>query len=380
MLPNSEKFQQFVISQLESSTFKTSYDDDKSHVFHTSLDSTIHLLKWTLETKNKNGEPFQYLPGFVDIFEPNAFADRFQDDYYIGLYTAIFVSVSEFAMFCFAQEDFFSEMGDSSKEKSPIPWDHRVPGLWLLDYTKQGGHVENKHSHALIPKDTERYHLSTCLTFLMVRFIWLHEFSHCFNGHVALVQDKNIALRLYEVTPMQVADFKIANHQPDDEKEARKILRHLEHDADQSAFWGGVNIQLGELENIQALIDLPDEQRMKLTFFANYVMPWLFEQYQNYSGTDNQQTHPEPIERLEYVFETAKKRVLSQHPELDNLNEEVLRQFDIIRKKIPALYRTEALTDLFNNASMEHRHTNFDDYHSELLKKLQSYEYSSNQK
>lgn len=376
MLPNSEKFQQFAITQLKSAAFTTSYEEDSSHLFHTSLDSTIHLLKWTLKTKNKNGEPFQYLPGFADIYEPNAFADRYQNDYYIGLYTAMFVSVSEFAMFCFAQEDFFSEMGDSSKENSPAPWDHRVPGLWLIDFTKHGGHVDNKHSRTLIPKDPERYQLSTCLTFLMVRFIWLHELSHCLNGHVALVQNNNIALRLYEVTPMQVADFKTSNHQQMEDAEVQKILRHLEYDADQSAFLGGINIQLGDLENLQALINLPYEQRIKLTLFASYVMPWLFEQYQDYYGINHQETHPEPIERLEYVFETAKERVLSQHPELGNINKEVLRQFDTIRKKIPSLYNTEKLVDLFNNASMKNRYADFEVFHNDLLQRLQPFQYS----
>ena len=267
-------------------------------------------------------------------------------------------------------------MGDAAKETSPDPWDHRVPGLWLLDYTKQHGHVELQHSRTLIPKDPERYHLSTCLAFLMLRFIWLHELSHCFNGHVAMVQDKAIALRLYEVTPMQALAQKVQQRPAFSDEDCRNILRHIEHDADQSAFWGGVNIQLGKLENIQALIDLPDEQRLKLNLFANYVMPWLFEQYENYSGIA-QRTHPEPIERLEYVFETSRDRFLSQHPELTNLNKAVLNQFDIIRQKIPALYQTEALLDLFTHASLENRHTNFDAEHSDLLQTLQSFQFTT---
>jgi len=266
-------------------------------------------------------------------------------------------------------------MGNSKLETSPEPWDDRVPGLWLLDYTKHGGHVENQHSQTLIPKDTERYHLSTCLSFLMARYVWLHELAHCFNGHVNLVQDQKIALRLYEVSPMQAA-VRRSNAEHD---EATKILlQHLEHDADQSAFWGSVNLQLGNLENIQNIIDMSKEQRLKLVLFASYAMPWLFEQYQGYLGSDNSGTHPEPIDRLEYVFETSKTRMLSQHPELTQLNEQVITQFDSIRQKIPSLYRSDRLRTLFKRAAMNDTQSGFNDTHADILQRLKDYQFSEN--
>jgi hypothetical protein len=366
------KFGNFAASQLDTSEFVTSYDDDNSQIFHTSLDSTLHLLRWTLNARNTTGTKFSFHAGFVDIFSPNAFADQFEHEHYIGLHTAMFVSISEFAMFCFAQRDFFTEIGNSKNETSPEPWDHRVPGLWLLDNTKHGGHVENIHSQTLIPKDSERYHYSTCLSFLMARFVWLHELSHCFNGHVDLVQKRNIVLRLYEIAPMQAV---IRRGVETENAQAEKLLKHLEHDADQSAFWGGVNLQLGELENIQTIIEMPQEQRLKLVLFASYAMPWLFEQYQAYLGSDQSQSHPEPIDRLEYLFETAKTRLLSQHPELAELNQVVLNQFDMIRKKIPSLYRSDSLKELFARAAMNKGLSGFDEYHTNLLDDLKAYEF-----
>ena len=357
-------FANFAEQRLQTREFVTSYEDDNSQIFHTSLDSSMHLLQWTLNTKNAAGLPFRFHAGFVDIFSPNAFADRFDGQYFIGLHSAMFVSLSEFAMFCFAQKDFFSEIGNAQMETSPEPWDDRVPGLWLLDHTKQGGHVENMHSQTLIPKDPERYHFSTCLSFLMVRFVWLHELSHCFNGHVDLVQERDIALRLYEVSHLQAA---VRRGDKDGDGETAKLLQHLEHDADQSAFWGGVNLQLGGLENIQTIIDMPKEQRLKLVLFASYAMPWLFEQYQAYLGSVDSQTHPEPIDRLEYLFETAKTRLLSQHPELAQINDTVLSQFDAIRRKIPSLYQSGSLRKLFERAAMGKRQTDFDDCHADLL-------------
>ena len=366
-------FANFAEQRLQTREFVTSYEDDSSQIFHTSLDSSMHLLRWTLNAKNAGGLPFQFHAGFVDIFSPNAFADRFEGQYFIGLHSAMFVSISEFAMFCFAQEDFFAEMGHAKSESSPEPWDDRVPGLWLLDYTKKDGHVENKHSQKLIPKDTERYHLSTCLSFLMTRFVWLHELSHCFNGHVDLVQERDIALRLYEVSPLQAA---VRRRGKKDDTKNLKLLRHLEHDADQSAFWGGVNLQLGGLENIQTIIDMPEEQRLKMVLFASYAMPWLFEQYQAYLGSGDSQTHPEPIDRLEYLFETAKSRLLSQHPALAEINATVLNQFDAVRSKIPSLYKSASLQTLFNEAGMNKRQSDFDEYHADLLKRLKVYQFS----
>lgn len=374
-MKNASKFSIFAQSKLNNAEFVTSYDDAKSQIFHTSLDSSRHLLRWTLRAQNLQGKMFNFHAGFVDIFTPNAFADRFESEHYIGLHSAMFVSISEFAMFCFAQQDFFSEMGNTELETSPEPWDERVPGLWLLDYTKHGGHVETKHSRSLIPKDSERYHLSTCLSFLMTRFVWLHELSHCYNGHVDLVQDRDIALRLYEVSAMQAA---VRRGSKEHDLQTQKLLKHLEHDADQSAFWGGINLQLGNLENIQAIIDMSKDQRVKLVLFASYAMPWLFEQYQSYLGSDNSETHPEPIDRLEYLFETTKTRILSQHPELVELNKEVLNQFDIIRRKIPSLYRSDSLRDLFKKAAMNDKQSDFYEYHAEVLEDLKAYQFSQN--
>ena len=123
---------------------------------------------------------------------------------------------------------------------------------------------------------------------------------------------------------------------------------------------------------------MPKELRLKLVLFASYTMPWLFEQYQSYLGSDNSETHPEPIDRLEYVFETAKTRMLSQHPELVDLNDEVLNQFDIIRRKIPSLYRSDSLRGLFKQAAMNDKQSDFDEYHAEVLEDLKAYQFSQN--
>jgi len=77
-MENISKFGQFAKSCLNSEEFVTSYNDDQSQIFHTSLDSSIHLLQWTLRARNPNQTYFKFHAGFVDIFTPNAFADKFE--------------------------------------------------------------------------------------------------------------------------------------------------------------------------------------------------------------------------------------------------------------------------------------------------------------
>lgn len=150
---NSDLFTMFAARRLNATALVTSDDDEKTRDFHMSLNSAYHLFKWTLDTRNPNGRLFQYHPGFITTPTPNALADQVDRQYFIGLHEQMFVSVSEFALFCFAQSDFFAEMGDASKETSPPPWDETVPGLWLIDNTTQGGSVGEEHSHQLIPTD-----------------------------------------------------------------------------------------------------------------------------------------------------------------------------------------------------------------------------------
>lgn len=370
---NFEKFKRFAKVRLQTTAFETSLESDNSHNFHTSIESAYHQFKWTHGAQNQLKEEFQLVAGFVDTFTPNALADRFEGTHFISMHVALFVAINEFAMFCFAQREFFPDVGDASQEVSPKPWDNRVPGLWLIDHTSQGGKVENKHSRRLIPKNPDRYIMSQYLAFLMTRFVWLHELSHCFNGHVAYVQHHNLALRLYEVSEKLPA---VEVGKKSNSSEIEEIFKCLEFDADQSAFWASCNIQLNNLENIEGIRQLDLGLRLRLTLFGSYSMTWMFEQFQNYLETQHGNSHPSPTLRLYNLLQTATSNVLPLHGSLPSLNHTVLGQFDIIRKRIPSIYDSESLQNLTFDSSEMILLANFEKARTRQIKTLEKYQFS----
>lgn len=367
------RFKRFAETRLQTTAFETSMDSDQSHIFHTSVESAHHQFNWTRGARNARNEEFGLTAGFLDTFSPNALADRFESHYFIGVHVPLFVAISEFSMFCFAQRDFFADVGDPSKETSPAPWDDRVPGLWLIDNTSKGGRVGNEHSRHLIPKDPDRYIMSMYLSFLLTRFVWLHELAHCFNGHVDYVQQHNLALRLYELPEALPAAQRKSGLSRSD---IADTFQCLEFDADQSAFWANCNIQIGQLENIEGISALDRNLRIRLALFGSYAMTWLFEQFQNYAATGDEISHPKPLERLLFLFETASDRLLAQNPEITPLNDNALNQFDTVRARIPVLYGTEQLRSMFHSKNDDTRANQLRDKREIILKELEAFQFS----
>tara|TARA_R110002072_G_scaffold150788_2_gene299379 strand:- start:14891 stop:16009 length:1119 start_codon:yes stop_codon:yes gene_type:complete len=363
-------FEKFAKDRLLTTAFETSADSESSHIFHSSLESAKYQFQWTHGAKNPRGEEFHLVAGFLDTFSPNALADHFEGSYFIGINIALFVAINEFALFCFAQRDFFPEVGDPTKETSPAPWDDRVPGLWLIDNTAKGGGVENRHSSYLIPKDPERYIMSQYLSFLMTRFVWLHELAHCFNGHVDFVQRHGLALRLNELPAVQ-------RRSQEQDKAYASTFQCLEFDADQSAFWANCNIQLRGLENIEGIRELDTALRLRLALFGSYAMTWLFEQFQNYASTLNEDTHPRPLERLQFLFKTAREKLLTLHPEVAEHNFYAIGQFDKVRLRIPVMYGSDYLLEMFSSPSINANAAQLHAKRLRILKELEMFQYSS---
>lgn len=338
-------FQEFANNRLNCSAFQTCPDDPKSDLFDLSVESARVQFSWTGKSTNQAGKVFRLNAGFLDDLRPNALADFHEDQHFIAMHSSLFVAINEFAMFCFAQRDFFDDVGNPSIEISPKPWDDQVPGIWLLDHTIRGGHVTDNHSRALIPRDPYRFEISQYLAFLMARFVWLHELAHCYNGHIGYVQKFNLALRLYEVSdPINALEFSKSN--PDFSKnDISETLKCLEFDADSSAFWASCNIQLGAFENIEGIMRLDQELRVRLTLFGSYAMVWLFEQFQTYMNSRQNISHPEPTMRLQNLFRTASSRILPLSNEMKMSHENALQQFDAVNSAIPTLYDKSGLDD-----------------------------------
>lgn len=331
------QFKRLVEERLEAAALDVWDGDLKNHTFRMSLASALQHLDVVSEWRNEAGEPLSVLPGYVDRMRPNAVADRDGATHVVGMYTPLFAAVNEFAMFCFTQRGFFADVGDPSREAPPPPPDGHVPGLWLLRHTLAGGKVEDHHSAELTPKDPQRYNASLYLGYLMARFVWFHEYAHCFNGHVAYVQNTGFALRLYEVSETPITSSSVGSTDPRDDE-----LRSLELDADEAALWASWQVQATEQENFESFAPLAQDLRKRLTLFGAYAMTWLFEEFQNFMESRGGHTHPAPYLRLQNMLHLARQRFTSRGDR--ELQERVWKEFDHIACAVPNMYRSDNLT------------------------------------
>ncbi len=345
MASDFEQFRNYASTVLKAKAFETDSGKESAHLFRASLETTQGHINWTSGAKNAHGEIFRLTPGFLDIYQPNALADRHNGRFIIAMHSALFVAITEFTMFCFAQRGFFSDIGDAAIETSPTPINDRPPGLWLIDLTNTGGRVNAEHNARLIPKCTDRYVMSIYLALLMARFVWMHELAHCFNGHVGLIHDQGIAIRLYESQdPQTLIGFSRPSHNMADRS---KRLHCLELDADQSALSSSMRIQTDDnLENIVGIAELDKQTRQRLMLFGSYAMTWLFEEFQVYLNAQGGETHPLPYLRLHGLMQTSAKILPAHINNFTAMDAEVCSQFDFVRRSIPGFYESKSvLTD-----------------------------------
>jgi hypothetical protein len=344
-LTHSE-IERFAKERLGTTVFVPREDNDDTHIFFASLESAVEQFRWTSKAVNAEQEPFRLNVGFLDTFSPNALAEKFEGEYFLGIHVALFVAINEFAMFCFAQRDFFPEIGDPTKETSPSPWNERLPGIWLIDNTLQGGGVDYEHSKRLIPTDPERYICSQLLAFLMTRFVWLHELSHCFNGHVDLVQNQGISMRLHELPYGLSLTGKSKPTARSITNEQKEALRCLELDADESAFFASCAVQMRNMENIEGIRELDPAVALRLTIFGCYAMVCLFDAFQDYAKSALGETHPTPSLRLQNILQTAQDRLFAEADDFEQIHQDGLTEFDPVKAAIPTMFMFGTLSDM----------------------------------
>lgn len=310
---------------------------DSVALFRNSLSSALGHIRLQRAPRDAKGEALQFSAGFLDRMMPNAIADQIQGHHFIAVNTALFVAIQEFAMFCFTQRELFSDIGDSSLEVSPTPIDDQVPGLWLLTYTTGGGRKADELGKSIVPRDGDRYLASIYLGLLMVRFVWLHEFQHCFSGHVRFVQSTDRALHLNEIEE-PASLLQPSRRRRDD---SRAILKSLELEADRNAFWTSCRIHTDNRENIAGLAKMSPSSRLRLTLFGCYAMTWLFDEFQNYLDSQQGHTHPAPYLRLQNLVTTAANHLQPLHAEFEALHRDACMQFDAMQRAIPSIYKSE---------------------------------------
>ncbi len=371
---NFDLFKRFARERLQASAFHADGEKDSEYLFHASLNSTDALMAWAAGATNRCGETFEVIPGFVDIYRPNAFADRFESKYFLGMYSAMFVAVAEFAMYCMTQSDFMSGIGRAELETSPSPEDSHAPGLWLINRTKMGGRVHERHSQKLTPRCDIRYQTSIYLCLLMARFAWLHEMAHAFNGHVAYTSANGMSSRINEVAePHALVEYDLGQ---DKEDEKARVMRCLEFDADQSAFWASINIQIRDLENIEGIRAIDQTTRLSLALFGAYAMTWLFGEFQAECGSVKNFTHPEPHLRLQNLIKVGTDRVVPLVNGFDEINTQVCREFDAIRNSIPGIFLPGDLLSESGNRQIQIALAESLDQVKAMQEALQAYQFS----
>jgi len=112
---------------------------ENESIFALSLASFQHLIKNSLDIKNKAGSRFRIYPAFVENSVPNAFASLEQGVHLCGIHGGLASALLGLCLYCFAQKDFFTGAGNVSMEISPQLPDGTNPLYHLLDFVAEHG-------------------------------------------------------------------------------------------------------------------------------------------------------------------------------------------------------------------------------------------------
>lgn len=281
-------------------------------------------MRQSFGNRRADGREFRVFPAYVDCASADAFAAEVGDLHLCGVTIGLAVSFFEFSLFCFSQASMFEDLGNLSDEESPSPIDGYPPGFWM----REPGATLNEdaflaQARTLLPHDPDRYTLAILLASLMTRFVWFHELFHCLNGHVGLIGSRGSALSFHENQVREKAGLT-----------AHDLMR-LEFDADQSAFHVACKVQLAEIENIEALQNLPKRTRLQLTIFAAYATTWIIEEYNSRLDQTPSSDHPDPYQRLHNLIRTLASNLAPEIADVSSLHECVLAEMDNLASLVP---------------------------------------------
>lgn len=171
------KFEQALRAQ--GSYFDPTQVADPSRTFLTSMlaviDGDIQLIK---ESAAQRG--FE-LPtpslAFISDFELNAFADKFEDEYCIGINIGAIYVLNDVFNKIFSSQTAFPNYGDPTREQGIL--------ADVNPHIKDASVLFRNPAHqGQVPADPERANAAALLTVLAARFLALHEYGHIVNGHV----------------------------------------------------------------------------------------------------------------------------------------------------------------------------------------------------
>jgi len=179
---------------------------------------------------------------------------------------------------------------------------------------------------------------------LMARFVWLHEFAHCFRNHIKYIRRERLGDRLSEALPaIGAAGFPEIN----DFSDHSEIYQTLEVDADYWAMEAMLRVQLGGSEPIKVLAKKDLNYRFTLTLFAIVSICWMFEEY--HKGLSDPHHPPSDLRQALMLLHVSS--FIKQHcPDAMPLLTNVYKQFEAVRSAIPGFHDLRSLhRDIYSN-------------------------------
>jgi hypothetical protein len=303
--------------------------------FAPSLLSARRLMEFAFANKRADGSEFRAYPAFVERSPPNAFAVDLGGVHLCGVDAGLVTTSFELCCFSLSQREFLPEIGDASKEESPKLPEGAMLGYWIMDHIAQSHPAKvTGFGEELIPLDTERRLTAHFLSQLMLRFAWLHELYHGLNGHSGYLASLRKGYELQEM--------------PDEEELAlgrrvsivsipERTLHCMEFDADRSASYAMMQIQLASEEPFAVLAEQPLTARLKLTVLAALLTVFLFDQAARRSPPKEPATHPAARLRLYNLIGTTATNAGSEPVEVREALANALVGIEQLRASIPAL-------------------------------------------
>lgn len=293
--------------------------------------------------------------GITDDDEPNGFAARNEKHHFIGVSSSLAKKIDHFADLCFCQPFIYQGKHGT--------------GQWLGKVLEQVQRRDQLEDFQMIsedvhqrPQDPERRRLALYVSCVMFRFALLHEFAHCFLGHIDyLTENKNLRnSRFYEL------DF--TGRASGQARLNPSILHYLEQEADTSALDSCLKIEFsGGCDFGFFSKGIPETQRIELILFAAYLMLWLLATTRPKNSAVAFKSHPVPRMRLRYLYQWASAALGPTSLEYVWLNHSALSQLRSIDARLRSGWMDEdALESLQLDESA--RQTIFED--------LKKYRYS----
>lgn len=296
-------FSQYVQEEKEQCTFVPTDENALDHVLVAShVDLQDHIKKFG-KCKNTAGESFRYASGYIDEGPPNAFSDQFAGHHIVGMDVMLANIIYRLSLKCFADQEFFSDIGDAEIEGRSQLRANVDCKLWLYRCLNLASYCPAVLSPDS-PRDFTRRNAASYLTLLMLRFIWFHELNHGLLGHTNYLQTIRERRKLVDAL-INIKGSSFYMHEFDTMAVDAITLQYMELEADNVAFRQCFKVLNGN-DEFNELLDVPQATRCRLAIFAQFAITWLIDLINKcLNRCLMNTTHPKPSLRLAAFYSLA---------------------------------------------------------------------------